>query len=470
MTSSSSGSDPVSLVILGGGGDLTKRLLLPGLASLLSQHPRPIQIVGAGLEESDDAAWRTLIHDSFDSASHHPQVDLDLESLEHDAVWVTADVTDADQLQKIFDACTGTPVLYFALPPAVTAKVCAALAGMDVPDGLRLALEKPFGTDLTSSRELNRLISRIVPESQVFRIDHFLGKSTVLNIVGLRFSNALLQGVWSNDLVESVEIVYDEALGLEGRAGYYDDAGALIDMVQSHLLQVLAILAMEPLPRLDEIELRSNAAQVLRNTRVWDGDAVAASRRARYTAGTVGGKDLPSYAEAEGVDPDRGTETLAQVTFEVDTPRWRGVPFVLRSGKALGTARKEVSVRLRPAARIEGLAGAPAGDRIVLDMAHDAITLELTMNGSGDPFTLERNTMTVTKEPGDLLPYGQVLQGILDGDPLLSVRDDVAAECWRIVEPVLAAWHRDRVPLEEYRAGSAGPDSWGEDVRQGQDD
>lgn len=466
MTSKRASSAPVSLVILGGGGDLTKRLLLPGLASLLSRHPRPIQIIGAGLEQLDDAAWQELVHDSFAGASHHPQVDAELDTTEHEASWITADVTDGEELTKILGACTGTPVLYFALPPAVTAKVCAALARIDVPKDLRLAMEKPFGTDHDSAVALNELVARIVPESQTFRIDHFLGKSTVLNIVGLRFSNALLQGVWSNDLVESVEIVYDESLGLEGRAGYYDNAGALIDMIQSHLLQALAILAMEPIPRLNEIELRSNAAQVLRNTRVWQGDARTASRRARYTAGTIEGRDLPSYADAEGVDPSRGTETLAQVVFEVDTPRWRGVPFVLRSGKAIGEARKEISVRLRPAARIEGLAGAPAGDRIILEMKQEEVTFELTMNGSGDPFTLERNRMTVRKSAGHLLPYGQVLQGILDGDPLLSVRGDVAEECWRVVEPVLSAWREDRVPLEEYQAGSNGPDGWDQDLHR----
>jgi glucose-6-phosphate 1-dehydrogenase len=449
----------VSLVVLGGAGDLTKRLLLPGLASLLVRHPRGVQIIGAGIGGSDDESWRQLIRDSFAQVEDPDAAEKYVTS----ARWIEADVTDADDLQKVIDACEATPILYFALPPAITAKACAVLGSVKTPPDMRLALEKPFGFDLDSARKLNVVISHLVPETQVFRIDHFLGKSTVLNILGLRFSNTLLKAVWSNRSIERVEIVYDETLGLEGRAGYYDKAGALMDMLQSHLLQVLAVLAMEPLPKLDEIELRSNAAQVLRNTRLWDDDPLTASRRARYTAGRVGDRDLPSYADAEGVDPANMTETLAEMTVEVDTPRWRGVPFLIRSGKALGQARKEVAVILTPAEPIEGLAGAPAGDRILLDLKSDEITLELTMNGSGDPFALEHSTLTVHKEPGDLLPYGQVLLGMIDGDPLLSVRGDIAEECWRIVEPVLAAWKKNEVPLEEYPAGSDGPAAWSAD-------
>jgi len=266
--------------------------------------------------------------------------------------------------------------------------------------------------------------------------------------------------VWNSDRIERVEIVYDELIGLEGRGGYYDRAGALIDMLQSHLLEVLALVAMEQPPRLNEVELRSNAAQVLRATHVWDDDPVASSRRARYTAGKAGDRSLPSYADEPDVDPGRKTETLAQVTVEIDTARWRGVPFMLRSGKALAAKTTEVRVQLRAAPEIPGFGGAPAPDSIMLDVKSGAVELGVTMNGSGDPFTLERSTLVAMKEPGDLLPYGQVLRGILDGDPLLSVRADMAEECWRIFEPVLKAWREDEVPLEEYPAGSRGPEDW----------
>ena len=176
--------------------------------------------------------------------------------------------------------------------------------------------------------------------------------------------------------------------------------------------------------------------------------------------GKVGDRSLPSYADEPGVDPALKTETLAQVTVEIDTARWRGVPFVLRSGKALGEKVTQVRVHMRPVPEIPGFGGAPAPDSIMLDVKSGAVELDLTMNGSGDPFTLERSTLVAKKEPGDLLPYGQVLHGILDGDPLLSVRADMAEECWRIMGPVLRAWKKDEVPLEEYPAGSSGPKGW----------
>ncbi|GAA1944582.1 glucose-6-phosphate dehydrogenase [Microbacterium deminutum] len=446
----------MSILILGAGGDLTKRLLLPGLASLLSVHDYDVQVVGAAREERTDEQWRQLIRDSFGQITDPHDADRYLES----ARYITADVTDAGRLRDLIAACDHTPIIYFALPPTVTAKVCTALRQVDLPEGTRLALEKPFGTDLKSARALNRLIARLVPEEQVFRIDHFLGMSMVLNILGLRFANQLFESVWNSERIERVEIVYDELIGLEGRGGYYDHAGALTDMLQSHLLEVLALLAMEEPPRLNEVELRSNAAQVLRATHVWDDDPVASSHRARYTAGQVGDRSLPSYADEPGVDPALETETLAKVTVEIDTARWRGVPFTLRSGKAIGRYTTQVRVHMRPVPEIPGFGGAPAPDSIMLDVKSGAVELGVTMNGSGDPFTLERSTLVAKKEPGDMLPYGQVLRGILDGDPLLSVRADMAEECWRIFEPVIAAWRKDEVPLEEYPAGSLGPEGW----------
>lgn len=447
----------VSILILGAGGDLTKRLLLPGLASLLSVYDDyDVQVIGSSMDERTQEQWRELIRASFAQVTAAENADRYLES----ARYITADATDPQQLRDLVAACDHVPVIYFALPPAVTARVCDALRHVALPPGTRLALEKPFGVDLESARALNLLIARLVPEHQVFRIDHFLGIAMVLNLLGLRFANPFLEPVWNAANVERVEIVYDELLGLEGRGGYYDKAGALVDMLQSHLLAVLALVAMEQPPKLDEVELRSNAAQVLRATHVWNDDPATASHRARYTAGTVKDRALPSYVDEPGVDPTRGTETLAQITVEVDTARWRGVPFVLRSGKALGKYVTEVVVHMRPVEPMAGFHRAPQADRVTLDLKSGEVELLLTMNGSGDPFTLEQNTLVAMKDPGELLPYGQVLRGILDGDPLLSVRGDMAEESWRIVTPVLEAWRANAVPLEDYAAGSGGPAGW----------
>ncbi len=445
----------VTLLILGADGDLTKRLLLPGLGTLLAAHDEDVELIGSGLRDLTREEWRDLVAGAFDAVPEPRRSGLVASSR-----YLRADATDPDALSRLLAECTAVPVVFFALPPSVTAKVCAVLEHLAVPDGTRLALEKPFGVDRDSARRLNELLTRIVPERRVYRIDHFLGRATVLNILGTRFANRMIEPVWHRGVVERMEIVYDETLALEGRAGYYDDAGALVDMIQSHLLVVLALLTMDPIDRVDEVVLRDAMARVLRDTSVRDGDPVAASRRARYTAGSIDDRELPAYADEEGVDPARHTETLAQIVVGIDTDRWRGVPFVLRSGKALGRARKVARAVFRTADPIDGLQGRPGADWIELDLSSGEVEIGLTMNGGGDPFALEQTTLVAQQVPGALLPYGEVLKGILGDDPTLSIRGDVAEECWRIVEPVLAAWRSDRVPLEAYAAGSDGPAGW----------
>jgi glucose-6-phosphate 1-dehydrogenase len=223
----------------------------------------------------------------------------------------------------------------------------------------------------------------------------------------------------------------------------------------------MAVLAMEPPSTLGEADLRDAKQLVLRATKVWGGDPVTASRRARYAAGEIDGKTLPAYADESGVDPKRETETLAEVTLQVDTWRWKGVPFTLRSGKALGSRRREMVITFVPAQHVPtGLKGATEPAQLRLMFAPDSMSLDININGTDNPYELERASLTADFGPGALLAYGEVLEGILDGDPSLSVRADTAVECWRIVEPVLTAWHDDRVPLEEYPAGSEGPEDW----------
>jgi glucose-6-phosphate 1-dehydrogenase len=429
------------------------------VGQLLTNHPeRRFELVGAGAEEWSDAKWRSVVKASFKTVkASGPAVEEVLKSTRY----LSADVTKPDDLQRIFDVCQGAPALYFALPPAVTAKACDALARMTLPAGLTLALEKPFGTDRRSAIALNKRLAALVPEERIHRVDHFLGNSTVLNLVGLRFANSILEPVWNSDHVQTVDIVYDESLGLEGRARYYDNAGALMDMIQSHLLQVMAVFAMEPPSALDATDLRDAKATVLRATRIWHNDPVVASRRARYTAGTIDGRKLPAYVNEPGVDPARETETLAEVTVEIDNWRWAGVPFTLRSGKALGTRRREILVTFKPARHIpRGLKGHREPTMLRIMLAPDAMSLELNINGPDDPRQIERVALNAEFGPGLLLAYAEVLAGILDGDPSLSVRGDTAVEMWRIVEPVISAWKKGEVPLQTYRAGSGGPASW----------
>ncbi|WP_035855346.1 glucose-6-phosphate dehydrogenase [Cryptosporangium arvum] len=436
-----------TLLILGASGDLTARLLLPGLGKLLELGgAKDIALVGSGMDDWGDEQWRDRVRTAF--GRDDPI----------DARYLRADVTNGDDLERLLGACHGEIVIFFALPPSVTAKACAALRDVGLPPGTRLVLEKPFGVDEKTAHALNALLVQLVPEARIHRVDHFLGKSTVLNILGLRFANRIFEPVLNNQHVESVDIVFDEDLGLESRAGYYDGAGALVDMIQSHLLQILAMLAMDAPPSLEAHEFRDSKAQVLRATHVWGDDPRAASRRARYTAGTIGDRSLPSYADEPGVDPARGTETLAEVVLAVDTWRWAGVPFRLRSGKAVGNRRKEAVVTFKPAPWVPtGLTGPDRPDRLRILFSPDRLELDLDINGPGDPFVLDPVTLGSDFGPGDLPPYGEVLRGVLDDDPTLSVRGDTAEMCWHIVQPVVDAWRAGEVPLQEYPAGSAGP-------------
>ncbi|MFB9356825.1 glucose-6-phosphate dehydrogenase [Amorphoplanes nipponensis] len=444
-----------TLVILGALGDLTTRLLIPGLAGLVRGHDTQVELLGSGREELDDDQWRERV-----AQAAGPDPGSALEALIRDTRYVQADATDPAELERLLAACSGPPVLYLALSPAVAAQACRALAEVALPADARLVMEKPFGTDLAEAKELNRLITTLVPEDQVYRVDHYLGMSTVLNIIGLRFANRVLESVLDSDHVAGVDILLDESLGLEGRAGYYDQAGALVDMLQSHALHVLSFLAMEPPSSLDAQDLRDGAAAVLRATRVWQNDPVGSSRRARYTAGTVGDRSLPSYVDEDGVDPDRGTETFAEVTVEVNTWRWAGVPFRLRAGKALRRLDKHVVITFREPKWVpEGLLGCTHTDRVHIGLDPEVLRLDFNVNGPADPRTVERVQMTVQLAPGDLPPYGQVLAGVLTGNPTLSVRGDAAEQTWRIVEPVLRAWRDGHVPLQEYVAGSDGPAS-----------
>jgi len=451
-------ADAVTLIILGASGDLTHRLLLPGLGTLLKAQPsRRVLLIGAAAEELSDQQWRDQVSTALGS-SGCAQARVD--ALVATSSYRKIDATSASDLKSLLDGVTGPVVLYFALPPAISMKACEALATIDLPATVSLAIEKPFGTDSDSAHRFNELLARLVPENRVFRVDHFLGKSTVLNLLGLRFTNRLFEPVWNRDNVDRVEIVVDETLALEGRSGYYDRAGALKDMIQSHLLLVMALLCMEAPNEIDAGELRDLQAHVLRATRLWDDDPLKSSRRARYTAGRIGDHDVPSYADEEGVDRSRNTETLAEVTVEIHSARWNGVPIRLRSGKALGDGVSAITIVFKEAFQPSGFHKRAEPNVIVLGMAHEILQVRLSTNGADDKFTLEDTVLAAELGESPVRPYGEILAHIMDGDPLLSVRNDVAEDCWRILGPVLDAWKANTVPLDEYRAGSSGPANW----------
>ncbi len=452
-----------TLLILGASGDLTGRLLLPGLAGLIATGRAPgLRLVGAGSDPWTPEQWQERVHGAFAAASKTADANgrnalaAVAGSTEYHQVDVTTDGPLADLLARL----EGPIAIYFALPPHISQKACEVLRREQMPAGTRLVMEKPFGSGSESARELNQTLATLVPEDHIHRMDHFLGKATVLNILGLRFANRFLEPVWNRDHIEKVEIVFDEDLALEGRARYYDGAGALRDMIQSHLLHIMAFIAIDAPASIHERDLRDAVATVLRASSI-KAPYRDSTRRARYTAGTLGERTVPDYTAEEGVDPSRNTETLAEVRVDIDNWRWEGVPFLLRSGKALGRRRKEAVVTFRPVPHLPtGFTGVDSPNQLRIGFGPDILQFDVDVNGPGDIFALDRASLVAELNEPDMLPYGEVLEGVLTGDPLLSVRGDTAEDCWRIVEPVLRAWERNTVPLEEYDAGGAGPADW----------
>ncbi|NUT47056.1 MAG: glucose-6-phosphate dehydrogenase [Saccharothrix sp.] len=446
------------LVIFGATGDLTARYLLPGLAALRAggHLGDGFRLTGAGRQDWGDEEFRQWATAQLDRHAEAPPASA-RRAVVSSSGYRRADVTDPGEVAAVLDG-DGPVAAYLALPPAVFPAAVSSLHGAGLPAGSRIVLEKPFGEDLASAAALNRMLADLVPEDAVFRVDHFLAMTTVQNVLGTRLGNRMLEPVWNSTHIAEVEIVWDESLALEGRAGYYDGAGALKDMVQNHLLQLLCLVAMEPPVSLSARDLRDRKLDVLRSVRPFTEDDVAArTRRARYTAGRLGDHDIPSYADEDGVDPGRGTETFAEVALELDNWRWPGTVFRLRTGKALRQDRKEVAVRFRHVPHLPlGHDGDVSPNVLRFGLDPEDLTLELTGIGASSR-TFVPLTLTAQVDPPELPAYGRLLLDVLDGNAALSIRGDEAEEAWRVLTPVLSAWSKGLVPLDEYPAGSDGP-------------
>jgi glucose-6-phosphate 1-dehydrogenase len=445
------------LVIFGATGDLTARYLLPGLgalraAGLLSER---FQVTGSGREDWNVEQFRSWAAAQLERHAAHLPADV-RHTVVSASAYRQADVREPDSVAAAI-AGDGPVAAYLALPPLVFPSAVAALQAAGLPAGSRIVLEKPFGEDLASAVSLNRVLAQHLSEQEVFRVDHFLAMTTVQNLLGFRLANRILEPIWNSTHIAAVDIVWEESLALEGRAGYYDGVGALKDMVQNHLLQLLCLVAMEPPVSLGERDLRDHKFEVLRSLRpLTPDDAVRNSRRARYTAGRIGDHDVPAYVAEKGVDPGLNTETLAEVTLEVENWRWLGTKFRLRSGKALAGDRKEVLVRFRDVPHLPSIVTVrPEPNVLRFGLEPESLTLDLTGIGTRVGH-LSPLSLSAMLEPPQLPAYGQLLLHILDQQVTLSIRGDEAEEAWRVVTPVLEAWSSGLVPMEEYPAGSQG--------------
>lgn len=459
-------------MVFGATGDLAGRFLFPALAALrgIGKLPDGFQIVAAGREELDDDEFRGLTDEKMKLHAAGISPGARGTTLESSRYQV-ADLQSTSDVVELLRSEAGTddPVaIYLAVPPAMFRPAIIAIATAGPPPGSRLVFEKPFGESLEEAVALNALLRTELGEAgarSVYRVDHLLGMPTIPNLIALRTGNRLLEGVWDGVNIEQIDVLWEETLALEGRAAFYDKVGALKDVMQNHMLQVLSLVAMEPPPP-DGSELHNRKVEVLRSVRPPTFEnAVARTRRARYRAGRLAGSggatgdEVPGYAEEDGVDPSRDTETFAEVTLELEDERWLGTRFVLRAGKAMAARRKGIRIRFRPPARspFGSMNKHPVNDLwIGIDGPND-IRLQLGGAVAGPPIRSVQIPLTAEAPSSELPAYGRVLFDILTGGSGLSVGPNEAEEAWRVVTPVIDAWNKGLVPLEEYPAGSDGP-------------
>lgn len=477
------------LVVFGATGDLTGRYLLPALAELAGAGllPQGFGMTGAARARWDDDAFR--VHARNQLEQHAGDIPANVrEAFAGGLRYRAVNVTDGASVAAVLRAAgcgeqAKVPVVaYLALPTALIPPAVTALAEAGLPAGSRIAVEKPFGDDAQSARDLNTLLADVLGpdfESVVFRVDYVLGLRTVQNLLALRFGNGVLEPLWNGRHIEEIQVLWEETLALEGRAAFYDRAGALRDVMQNHMMQVLCVAAIEgpdgavdtPAELFPAQELRRRKIEFLRSVReVSAQDAASTSRRARYAAGrlaSTGGADgraVPDYAEEEGVEPGRATETFAEVILKVAAQRWSGTLFRLRAGKALAQRRKGILVRFRPQLDLptetEGISGADELTRNALWIGIDGpndISLRLvglTTDASGNFTTV---TLAGPQPETGLSPYAHVLMDLLHGRSNLSVSGEEVEKAWHILDPVREAWDQGLLPMEEYPAGSAGP-------------
>jgi glucose-6-phosphate 1-dehydrogenase len=446
------------LVILGGTSDVVGRLVMPALVDLAAADTLPdaFEVVAVARADDDDDAYRARLREALDEFA--PETgEAAREALLDRVRYHQADTTDVDALRPAIEA-KAAMVVYLALPPAVFAPTIDALDEIGLAPGSRIVVEKPFGEDLDDARALNERLHAAFAEDAIHRMDHFLGMQMVQNLLALRFANRIFEPVWNAEHIERIDIVWDETLTLEGRAGFYDGTGALKDMLQNHLLQVLALVAMEAPATLGEADLRGRKVELLRQVRIVSSDEAAErSRRARYVGGRIGDREVSPYVEEDGVDPDLATETFAEVELDIDSPRWREVPFRLRTGKALGADRREVVVAFR-AVEDSPFESVPCpGNELRIELEPEHVHLRFNVRASSDEIALEIVEVGQGLAAADVAAYGRVLRSVLEGDPRLSIRHDEAELSWEIMTPVLEAWNAADVPMEEYPAGSSGP-------------
>ncbi len=476
---------PCSIVIFGASGDLTSRKLIPALYHLFceKQLPDPFRIIGFARREKSDQTWREELKEGLKQFSRHKEIDpSQWEKFSSNLFYCQGEFGDGMAYQRLqqqlgafeHELLRRNLLFYLSTSPSQFAEVVghlsqSGLLHKDEPQGSwqRVVVEKPFGNDLTSAQQLNRELTRHAHEKQIFRIDHYLGKETVQNILMFRFSNAIFEQLWNRQSVDHIQITVSEKLGVGSRGGYYEEAGALRDMVQNHLLQVLALVAMEPPVSLEAESIRDEKVKLLKSIRLLHPSQIAQSVvRGQYSAGEIDGEKRIAYREEEKVRPDSNVETFVALRFLIDNWRWSGVPFYLRMGKSLPVSASEVRIQFRPTPNV--LFAAQCGPKL----DSNAITLRLQpnegiflrFNGKVPGANLQIRTVRMQfdydSEFGAYTPeaYERLLLEAISGDATLFIRRDEVETAWAIVDPIREGWGTQPLTEREfYPAGSWGP-------------
>ncbi|MEL7491071.1 MAG: glucose-6-phosphate dehydrogenase [Pseudomonadota bacterium] len=466
--------DPFDLVVFGAAGDLALRKLIPSLFHRWrdNQIPAESKIIGVSRSEMDHDAFRALALDRF--RQFHPAEEIaddEWAAFAKQLFYVALDAVSADAdwkaLADELEGCENKQrVFYLALPPGIYGAVSANIdcAGLKSP-GARIVLEKPIGTDLKSAKEINDAVGAVFDEQSIFRIDHYLGKETVQNLIVLRFMNSLFEPVWNANAIDHVEITVAESIGAGDRAGYYDTAGALRDMVQNHLLQLLCLVAMEPPLDLDSDTVRDEKIKVLRALRpISSGDVRDNTVRGQYTHGASNGAAVPGYADELG--DETNTETFVALKAYIDNWRWKGAPFYLRTGKRMTERRSEIIIQFKDVAHtlVNGRQGTDLQPtRLVIRLQPDeGVKLLLVTKDPGPggmrlryvPLNLSYAEAFEARYPD---AYERLLMAVVRDDLALFMRRDEVEAAWKWVDGILDAWREDVTPAHPYAAGTDGP-------------